>query len=115
MNKYKIITLTFTLFISCISVFAQKDSIKFEGLVVDPYRNSPIEGAIVNITGHEPALKTDKDGKFFVKLISKMGIVSVWYPGYYTDIQPIANRTKIKFVLISEDKSGYADNMLLPF
>ena len=115
MNKYKIITLTFTLIISCISVFAQKDSIRFEGLVVDPYRNSPIEGAVVNITGHEQALKTDKDGKFFVKLISKIGIVSVWYPGYYADIQPIANRTNIKFVLISEDKSGYSDNMLLPF
>lgn len=115
MNKYKIITLAFTLIISCMSVFAQKDSIRFEGLVVDPYSNSPIEGAIVNITGHESALKTDKDGKFFVKIISNKGIVSVWYPGYYTNIQPIANRSKIRFVLISEDKSGYSDNMLLPF
>jgi len=115
MNKYKIITLTFTLVISCMSVFAQKDSIKFEGLVVDPYRNSPIEGAIVNITGHEPVLKTDKDGKFYVTLISKKGIVKVWYPGYYTNIQPIANRNKMKFILIPEAKSGYSDNMLLPF
>jgi len=115
MNKYKIITLTFTLIISCITVFGQKDSIKLEGLVVDPFKNSPIEGAIVSISGHEPSLKTDKEGKFFVKLISNKGLISVWFPGYYTNVQPIANRTKMKFILISEDKSGYSDNLLLPF
>jgi len=115
MNKYKILTLTFALILSCISVIGQNDSIKLEGLVVDPYKNSPIEGAIVSISGHEPSLKTDKEGKFFVKLVSTKGLISVWFPGYYTNLQPIANRSKIKFILISEDKSGYSDNMLLPF
>jgi len=115
MNKYKIITFAFTLVISCMSVFAQKDSIRLEGVVVDPFKNAPIEGAIVNISGVEQTLKTNKEGKFFVKLISNKGLVSVWYPGYYTNVQPIANRVKIRFVLTAENKVGYSDDMLLPF
>jgi TonB-linked SusC/RagA family outer membrane protein len=115
MNKYKIITLTITLIISCISVFAQKDSIKVEGLVLDPYKNAPIEGAIVTVTNSTSTYKTDKDGKFSVKLINNAGLVSVWFPGYYTNVQPIANRSKLKFILIPEDKYGYSENMLLPF
>jgi len=115
MNKFKIIALTFTLIISCISVFAQKDSIRLTGLVVEPYKNTPIAGAVVNITGHEGSLKTDKDGKFTVKLKSAKGVITVWYPGYYNNVQPLANRKRIKVVMVSEKKAGYSDYMLLPF
>jgi TonB-linked SusC/RagA family outer membrane protein len=115
MNKYKIIALTFTLIFSCITVFAQKDSIQLNGLVVDPYKNLPIEGAIVSITGLDGSLKTDKEGKFYVKLKSAKAVVNVWYPGYYNNEQPVANRKLIRFVMVPETKAGFSENMILPF
>lgn len=115
MNKYKIIALTFTLIFSCISSFAQMGSVKLNGLVVDPYKNLPIEGAIVSITGHDGSIKTDKEGKFSVTLKTSKAVINVWYPGYYNNVQPIANRQKITFVLVPENKIGYSENMILPF
>ena len=115
MNKFKIISFAFTLIFSCIAAFGQQKTHKLDGLVVDPYRNLPIEGAIVSITGLDGSLKTDKEGRFSVTLNSDKAVVNVWYPGYYNNVQAIAKRTSIKFVLFPESKVGYSDNMLLPF
>ena len=115
MNKYKVIALTFTLIFSCINAFAKDESYKLEGLVVSPYQNTPIEGAVVSATGLKQSVKTDKDGKFSVKLVSEKSILSIWYPGYYVNTQPVSNRKSIKVVLIPENKVGYSENMILPF
>lgn len=115
MNKYRVITLAFTLIFSCVIAIAQTAAFKLDGLVVDPYKNQAIEGAIVTITGLDGSLKTDKDGRFSVELMSENAIVKIWYPGYYSAEQPVANRKSIKFILIPESKAGYSDNFLLPF
>lgn len=115
MNKYKIITLAFTLIFSCVIAIAQTTAHKLDGLVVDPYKNQAIEGAIVTITGLDGSLKTDKDGRFKAEIELEDAVVKVWYPGYYSAEQPVANRKSIKFVLIPESKAGYSDNFLLPF
>jgi TonB-dependent SusC/RagA subfamily outer membrane receptor len=111
MNKHKIITLSISLIISCFTLFSQQ----LDGLVVDPYTNAPIEGAIVNVTGVTGAIKTNKEGKFSLKLSSIKAIVTVWYPGYYSQSTPVAGRSSLRIILIPDTKVGYSDNMLLPF
>lgn len=113
MNKYKIVILILFIFLSHISVMAQ-DLVKLEGTVVDPYNNAPIEGAVISFSGHERSVKTDDKGYFQVEVKSLKGEISVWYPGYYTNVQPIANRKKMRFVMVPQDKYGYSNNMILP-
>nr|WP_320037563.1 SusC/RagA family TonB-linked outer membrane protein [uncultured Bacteroides sp.] len=113
MNKYKYIILILFMFLGTISVVAQ-NLIKLEGTVVDPYNNAPIEGAVISLSGQSGSVKTDAKGYFQVEVKSLKGEISVWYPGYYTNVQPIANRKKIRFVMVSQDKYGYSENMILP-
>jgi TonB-linked SusC/RagA family outer membrane protein len=115
MNKYKISALCIALAFSLMSVFAQSENWKLAGSIYEPYSKKPIEGAVVSVTGLTKSIKTDKDGKFEVNLTSSKGEISVWFPGYYTNVQAISGRHSINVVLIPEDKSGYAENMLLPF
>jgi TonB-linked SusC/RagA family outer membrane protein len=115
MNKIKISTICIAMILSLLNAFAQKKEWNLEGTVLEPYKNAPIEGAVINITGQKTSIKTDSNGKFQIKLNSSNGEITVWYPGYYTSVQPIAERKTIKIVLIPEDKLGYSDNMLLPF
>ena len=115
MNKIKISTLFIALILGIVGAVAQTSDGNLEGTVLEPYNNRPVEGAIVSITGLKSSVKTDKDGKFQVKIGSAKGEITVWYPGYYTNVQPIANRTVIKVMLVPEEKTGYSENMLLPF
>jgi len=115
MNKFKIFALSIALFFSMMTVFAQSENWTLSGTVFEPYGKKPIEGAVVSITGLKNSVKTDETGKFTIKLSSSMGEISVWFPGYYTNVQPIAGRNTINVTLIPENKSGYSENMLLPF
>lgn len=115
MNKIKISALCIALILAMVAGYAQKTTWNLEGTILEPYQNKPVEGAIISIAGLKESVKTDKDGKFSVKLASSTGELSIWYPGYYTNVQPIAGRKKITVVLIPEEKSGYSENMLLPF
>jgi TonB-linked SusC/RagA family outer membrane protein len=115
MNKFKISALCIALVFGMVTGYAQKTIWNLEGTVLEPYNNKPVEGAVVSITGLSTSVKTDKDGKFQAKLTSSKGEISIWFPGYYTNVQPIAGRKNITVVLVPEDKSGYSENMLLPF
>ncbi len=95
-------------------IVVAQDLVKLEGTVVDPYDNAPIEGAVISFSEREKSVKTDKNGHFEIQMKSLKGEISVWYPGYYTNIQPIANRSKMKFVMVPQDKLGYSENMILP-
>jgi TonB-linked SusC/RagA family outer membrane protein len=115
MNKIKISALCIALILGMVAGYAQKATWNLEGTILEPYNNKPVEGAVISIAGLKESVKTDKDGKFTVKLESQTGELSVWFPGYYTNIQPIAGRKNITVTLIPEEKSGYSENMLLPF
>lgn len=115
MNNIKISALCIALVLGIMSVFAQKGQWKLEGFVYEPYHNTPIEGAVISITGLKASVKTDKEGKFEADVPSAKGEISVWFPGYYTNVQPIDGRKKINIILIPEEKSGYSEMMLLPF
>jgi TonB-linked SusC/RagA family outer membrane protein len=115
MNKIKISAPCMALILGMVAGYAQKATWNLEGTILEPYYNKPVEGAIISIAGLKESVKTDKDGKFSVKLASSTGELSVWFPGYYTNVQPIAGRKNITVILIPEEKSGYSENMLLPF
>ncbi|MDD3320250.1 MAG: SusC/RagA family TonB-linked outer membrane protein [Paludibacter sp.] len=115
MNKLKISTLSIALVFGFLSAFAQTGQLKIEGTVIEPYYNHPIEGAVVNITGLKSSVKTDKEGKFSTYVSSDKGEISVFYPGYYKCIQPIARQSNNRIILIPEEKVGYSEYMLLPF
>ncbi len=115
MNKFKIATLCIALICSVMAGFAQTKSYTIKGVVLEPYNNKPLEGAIVSITGLTTSVKTDQSGQFTTNISSLEGEVSIWLPGYYTNVQPIDGRTNIKIILIPSDKAGYAENMILPF
>jgi len=115
MYKFKILALCIALVFSFVAVNAQTGNWKLTGTVLEPYYNKPVEGAVVSITGLKNSVKTDKDGKFEVNLISTKGEISIWFPGYYINVQPIDGRKDIRIMLIPEEKSGYSENMLLPF
>ncbi|MDD5183798.1 MAG: SusC/RagA family TonB-linked outer membrane protein [Paludibacter sp.] len=115
MNKIKISALCIALVLGIVAGYAQKTTWNLEGTVLEPYYNKPVEGAVVSISGLKESVKTDKDGKFSAKLSSSEGELTVWFPGYYTNVQPIAGRKNVTVMLIPEEKSGYSDNMLLPF
>ncbi|MDD4992513.1 MAG: SusC/RagA family TonB-linked outer membrane protein [Paludibacter sp.] len=114
MNKIKIFALSVALVFS-LALSAQNTNLKLVGTVLEPYYNKPVEGAVISATGLKKSVKTDKDGKFEITLSSPKGEISVWFPGYYTNIQPIDGRTKMKVILIPEEKTGYSETMLLPF
>lgn len=115
MNKNKILALSIALIFSFMAGFAQRNSQKLEGKVLEPYNNNPIQGAVISVSGLSTSVKTDSLGQFSVELNSLKGEISVWYPGYYTNVQPIDGRNSIKVMLIPEEKSGYSETMLLPF
>lgn len=115
MNKIKISALCIALILGIAAGFAQKVGWKLEGTVLEPYKNQPVEGAVISITGLKTSVKTDKEGKFQAEIPSSKGVISVWFPGYYTNVQPIDGRKKINLILIPEEKSGYSETILLPF
>jgi TonB-linked SusC/RagA family outer membrane protein len=97
-----------------LGLYAQ--STKVSGCVVDPYTKKPIAGAIVSSSNGEKSATTDNTGIFIIELQSTKGELSAWAPGYYTNTQAVLDRATLPdFILIPENKFGYADKMVLPF
>lgn len=114
MNKIKYISLIVCALLALSPVLAQQGT-RLTGIVIDSYTGQPLEGAIVSISGLDTSVKTNAEGRFEADNVTAQGEISVWYPGYYTNVMPIARRAEIKVVMLPEDKYGYADQMLLPF
>lgn len=85
-----------------------------EGLVYDTWNKRPLVEAVVTVSGDTRVYKTDKEGKFSILLEKLNGEITIWYPGFYEKVLPIAGRKFIQANLISEQKPGYATNNLLP-
>lgn len=118
MNKYqyKTILAAIAFTFGCFGAFAQNDSIKVEGLVVKSLNSEPVKGAVISSSFANNLVETDKDGKFTITVKrNSAGTINVWYPGFYTNEEPISGRNFIKVMLIDETKSGYSSQMNLPF
>ncbi len=86
------------------------------GRVTSPYRNEPVEGAIISVRGQEATAETDSSGYFTINVTSLNNELSVWAPGYYNIIQPILGRREVPVVLVAEGKYNYnpmQDNLTL--
>lgn len=114
MNKFKILSLFILLIISISGIYAQKGDHTIVGTVLDPYNKKPIEGAVVGVTGQKSSVKTDKDGKFIIQTSTAKGELTVWFPGYLTEVQPLDGRSEISLVLVPENKYNSAQDILLP-
>lgn len=117
MKGYNIIigTIIFCLSMASTAAIAQSEKYKLTGTVVEPIYNEPVAGAVISVTGLTRSVTTDKNGEFSVLLNNNEGEVSVWSPGYYTNVQPIEKRTNIHFVMMRDDKLNYAEIMTVPF
>ena len=114
MNRYKALII---FLITCLSFnfTSAQNTFKLSGIVVDPYNNDPIEGAVVTISSLENSITTDAAGQFEVEVGSLAGEISVWSPGYYTSTHPILNRNHVKIILIPIEILNYSDRIILPF
>ena len=86
------------------SVFCQTTGYVLKGIVLEPINNKPVQDAVISITGLQESITTAKDGTFSVKMQNNRGDVSVWSPGYQTNIQPIMGRSYIRFMMTRDDK-----------
>jgi TonB-dependent SusC/RagA subfamily outer membrane receptor len=97
--------------IGSFSVLFAQEPVSLTIKVVDPYTNTPIEGAVVsaldNCTDSVCSRKTNNQGEVTLSLRILMGDVAVWSPGYYQNTVSILGRTLITVVLIPENKLGY--------
>ena len=84
----------------------QKETIT--GRVMSPYRNEPIQGAIISVKGEEATAETDSLGWFTIELSSLNKELKVWAPGYYNIIQPVLGRREVSVVLVPEGKYNYS-------
>ena len=103
MKRKNILSILLALGIS-LSAFSQATGYKLNGIVVEPLHNRPIPGAVISITGLKQSVTTTEDGTFSVILPENKGEVSVWSPGYETNIQPIMKRSSMRFVMTRDDK-----------
>jgi len=106
---------SFMLVFSATLLHAQTNGINVEGVVLEPFKFAPVEGAIVSVTGTDMSVKTDAKGNFVLTGISAQAEITVWFPGYYTNVMPVAGRNNLKIVLVSENKKGFSETMLIPF
>ncbi|MCE1155768.1 MAG: carboxypeptidase-like regulatory domain-containing protein [Bacteroidales bacterium] len=98
---------------SGLSAVAQNHTLR--GRVLDPVGEQPIEGAVVTISSTGQAVKTNTTGEFSVSVPSLTGDITTWYPGFYTDLRPVAGQQELRIVLIPLSKKNYSSTVILPF
>ncbi len=96
-------------------VLLNAQEMKLKGFVSDPVSGSPIEGAVITISNNQESVKTDNLGRFEINISELKGVVTTWFPGFYTDIQPINGRNEIEIQLIPENKFGYSNQFVKAF
>lgn len=111
-SKFKIV-FVLLIALSMINVYGQ--NIKLEGYVTDPVSGKALSGAVVNVSGASESVKTDDAGHFLIILPELTGTVETWYPGYYTNKQPIDGRNLMKIQLISNQAVGYTNEYVKAF
>ncbi len=115
MNKIKLCIFCLFAFLNIAWLASQNQRSTIEGVVIDPFKNLPVEGASVNITGKTSSVVTDAQGKFSVQTDIEGAQITVSFPGYYTASQVVTPAKSIRIFLIPLDKKSYSNNVLLPF
>ena len=98
---------------SGLSAVAQNFTLR--GRVLDPISNQPVEGAVVTVSVTGQAVKTNASGEFSAETSSLTGDITTWYPGFYTDVRPVAGQQELRIVLVPLSKKNYSSTVLLPF
>lgn len=98
---------------SGLSAVAQNFTLR--GRVLDPVGELPIEGAVVTISTTGQSVKTNATGDFTASVPSLTGDVTTWYPGFYTDLRPVAGQQELRIVLVPLSKKNYSSTVILPF
>lgn len=111
MKAYRLI-FSVLLLLSALVAYAQ-EAHQVKGVVVGP-DNKPIANAVINIAGAKEAVLTDSTGSFILSTSLRNGNITVEASGYYTSVMPLANRTQVKILLTSQDKSRYNEELLHP-
>ena len=86
--------------------YAQQTTV-VSGRVLSPYRNQPIEGAIISVKGQEKTAETDSLGHFSLEVGSLDNELIIWAPGFYKEVQPILGRREFSMVLVPEGKYNF--------
>lgn len=114
MHRYK--TLIY-LILLCIGsgLPAAAQQLTLQGKVTDPVGNQPVEGAVVTVVATGASVKTNASGDFRIETSTLTGNISVWYPGFYTEIRPISGQKEFRIVLIPLSRKNYSPTHILPF
>jgi TonB-linked SusC/RagA family outer membrane protein len=115
MNNIKNILLALFICSFGIPYIAAQEPLKVTVKVVEPYKHSPIVGAIITATSFNGSVKTDEKGEAVLSVTSLKGELVVWFPGYYSNTQSISGRTIVNVTMIPDNKYGYNENIILPF
>jgi len=115
MNKIKLCLFCLFAFLNITWLTSQNFRTTIEGVVLDPFKNAPIEGASVNVTGKTTSVLTDAQGRFSVQTNVEGAQISVFFPGYYSATQVATPSKLMRIFLIPVSKKSYTDNILIPY
>lgn len=101
-------------FLISTSLFGQK---KISGIIEDSQTGKPLNKVEVGIVGHDKVKKTNKKGKFKLKVYHETDTVYFKKEGYYTEFMQVNNAKKVKVGLtkiakeekVIEDSYGSQD------
>jgi TonB-linked SusC/RagA family outer membrane protein len=111
MRNIKFLMMLFLVFIAG-KVSAQ--NIIVEGKVLDS-GNKPIAGAVVTVSGMDGLVQSDENGAFEIETNNANATINVSADGFYDVFQPIKRRKQVKILMISKVKTGYNEQLVLPY
>ncbi|MBN2164703.1 MAG: SusC/RagA family TonB-linked outer membrane protein [Marinilabiliaceae bacterium] len=104
--------LIFLLLMGCLSsLFAQEEK-TITGIILSPFNQLPIEGAVITSSAATESATTDSEGKFSLKVTSLSGVIEIWSHNYYQQTLPILGRSNFEITLIPLSKFGYNQNKI---
>jgi TonB-linked SusC/RagA family outer membrane protein len=117
MKNLIILSLIFAVCFYSMPVKAQDNS-NITVKVISPYKQAPVEGAIVSIsncTNENCTGKTNAQGEVTLTVSKRNGDISVWAPDFYSNTTPLSGRSSVTILLVPVNKINYNDQIRAPF